>query len=108
MNRTHLHDCQPGDTYYGRECIHRTRTFPPYASFNGVNTKILNHYFKDGLIISTKPCVSLTQIPAASDDDDLIRIPCEWICPDCGMMETDELARDEHTCPEDQLNLTLQ
>lgn len=29
-----------------------------------------------------------------------IRIPCEWICPECGQMEGDELARDEHQCPE--------
>lgn len=34
-----------------------------------------------------------------SADHEPIRIPCEWICPDCKMMETDELARDEHECP---------
>lgn len=29
-----------------------------------------------------------------------IRIPCEWICPECGQMEEDELAREEHLCPD--------
>lgn len=29
---------------------------------------------------------------------ELIRVRCEWICPGCGAMEVDELAKDEHVC----------
>ncbi len=29
-----------------------------------------------------------------------MRVACEWICPKCGQMETDELAVETHECPD--------
>lgn len=35
---------------------------------------------------------------SGSGESEPIRVPCEWICPKCGQMETDELSADEHEC----------
>lgn len=61
MERQHLHDCQPGETYRGRECFglytpKELRTarpsFPPGA---------LVHYFPKHPCVVTIPCVTVTQ-----------------------------------------------
>jgi len=40
----------------------------------------------------------LAAVPKQDDEQELMRVPCEWVCPKCGQMETDELSKDEHEC----------
>ena len=31
----------------------------------------------------------------SADEPPMLRVRCEWVCPECGYMETDELAKED-------------